>query len=159
MDKNPFRNVPAPSADLAHAVTGIVLVGACGRFLLQLRDDIPDIVNPGRIGMFGGHLEDGEDMETCARRELEEETGLAVATGSLRPLTELRFNDPRRGMLAVGLFLHEGADADHLDITEGQLIALDEEALAANWHRMTPTTAFAVVLARDLRILGSKATA
>jgi 8-oxo-dGTP pyrophosphatase MutT (NUDIX family) len=43
------------------------------RFLMQLRDDIPNIAYPGHWGLFGGHLEPGETPAIGFRRELEEE--------------------------------------------------------------------------------------
>jgi 8-oxo-dGTP diphosphatase len=61
------------------STTGL-LVDAEGRFLLQLRDDKPGIVNPGMWGSFGGRV---EPHETDARetpdqgflREMQEELG------------------------------------------------------------------------------------
>jgi 8-oxo-dGTP pyrophosphatase MutT (NUDIX family) len=44
-----------------------------GRFLMQLRDDIPTILYPGVWGLFGGHLEAGESPEIGLKRELKEE--------------------------------------------------------------------------------------
>jgi 8-oxo-dGTP diphosphatase len=43
------------------------------KFLMQLRDDIPGIMNPGCWGLFGGHLEAGEAPEAAMVRELQEE--------------------------------------------------------------------------------------
>lgn len=43
------------------------------QFLLQLRDNIPNIAYPGHWGLFGGHLEPGEVPEVALVRELQEE--------------------------------------------------------------------------------------
>ena len=40
-----------------------------GRWLMQLRDEIPTIVAPGCWGLFGGHLDPGETPEQPLRRE------------------------------------------------------------------------------------------
>ncbi len=44
-----------------------------GKFLLQLRDDIPGIAHPGKWAFFGGHIEPGEEPEEAMKRELAEE--------------------------------------------------------------------------------------
>lgn len=46
-----------------------------GKFLMQLRDDIPGIIYPGCWAFFGGHIEEGETPEVGLNRELEEEIG------------------------------------------------------------------------------------
>lgn len=43
------------------------------KYLMQLRDDVPNIVYPGVWGFFGGHLEPGEEPEIGLKRELIEE--------------------------------------------------------------------------------------
>ncbi|MHB8375628.1 MAG: NUDIX hydrolase [Dehalococcoidia bacterium] len=53
-------------------VAGLI-VDARGRFLLQHRDDRPDIINPGMWSTFGGHLEPYETPEEGFLREIEEE--------------------------------------------------------------------------------------
>ncbi len=50
-----------------------LLVDARGRFLLQHRDDKPDIINPGKWATFGGHMEPYETPEEGFLREIEEE--------------------------------------------------------------------------------------
>ena len=55
-------------------VCGVVLLRDDGAALMQLRDDIPAISDPGMWCFPGGHCEAGEDLETCGRREFFEET-------------------------------------------------------------------------------------
>lgn len=45
------------------------------RYLMQLRDDKPNIIYPGVWAFFGGHIEPDEDPEVAVLRELEEEIG------------------------------------------------------------------------------------
>jgi 8-oxo-dGTP pyrophosphatase MutT (NUDIX family) len=56
------------------AVTATALiVDSAGRFLLQHRDDKPDIYNPGLWGSFGGTIEPYETPHDGLLRELQEE--------------------------------------------------------------------------------------
>jgi 8-oxo-dGTP diphosphatase len=50
-----------------------LIIDAQGRFLLQHRDDKPDIYNPGLWGSFGGGIDPYEAPEDGLRRELREE--------------------------------------------------------------------------------------
>ena len=60
----------------------VILVDPQGRLLLQERDEHAPIA-PDQWGMVGGHVEDGEEFEPAAYRELEEETGVRLAPGTL----------------------------------------------------------------------------
>jgi ADP-ribose pyrophosphatase YjhB (NUDIX family) len=53
---------------IANAIAAILKVED-GRFLLQLRDDIPQIWYPNHWGLFGGSVEPGEDEIEALRRE------------------------------------------------------------------------------------------
>ena len=61
----------------------VLLVDPHGRVLLQERDEHAPIA-PDQWGMVGGHVEDGEEFEPAAYRELEEETGVRLTPGTLR---------------------------------------------------------------------------
>lgn len=52
-----------------------ILVDAKGRFLLQHRDDKPEIINPGLWASFGGEVEPYETPDAGFLRELREELG------------------------------------------------------------------------------------
>ena len=49
-----------------------------GKFLMQLRDDIENIVYPGQWALFGGHMEKSETPASTIQRELVEEIGYFV---------------------------------------------------------------------------------
>lgn len=65
---------PRP-ARVTRVTVGVVLVNDAGQVLMQLRDDIPTIADPGCWVNPGGVLDPGEPTEDGARRELLEETG------------------------------------------------------------------------------------
>jgi 8-oxo-dGTP diphosphatase len=44
-------------------------------YLMQLRDNIPNIRYPGYWALFGGHIEPGESPEVAVQREILEEIG------------------------------------------------------------------------------------
>lgn len=57
---------------------GVILVDRQGRVLMQLRDDDPKIMFPGHWGLTGGAAHPDETPEQAARREVQEETGVAL---------------------------------------------------------------------------------
>ena len=60
-----------------HTFANVLLVDHHGAVLMQERDATP-VLDPERWGLPGGHLEPGEEPVEAARRELEEETGVAL---------------------------------------------------------------------------------
>jgi len=61
---------------LIHRTSHVVVFNPDGRVLLQRRSHLKDI-QPGKWDTaVGGHLDPGEDFETAARREMQEELGL-----------------------------------------------------------------------------------
>ena len=63
-----------------HRFSSVVLVDGRGWLLLQERDEHP-VIDPERWGFVGGGVEDGEDYEAAAYRELAEETGVRLDNG------------------------------------------------------------------------------
>jgi 8-oxo-dGTP pyrophosphatase MutT (NUDIX family) len=80
----------------AHDFGCVLLVNAAGDVLLQERDEHAPI-DPDRWGLCGGHLEPGETPEEGAYREVEEETGVRLAPGTLEPYVVLDIFHPHYG--------------------------------------------------------------
>lgn len=71
MDKNLFLTADSKLQAL-DAVAGLI-VTEDGRYIMQLRDAIPDIFYPDHWGCFGGAVDEGENPIQALRRELREE--------------------------------------------------------------------------------------
>lgn len=69
--------------DWAVVTATALIVDAGGRFLLQHRDDKPDIDNPGLWGSFGGEIEPYETPDAGFLRELQEELAWRPAAFTL----------------------------------------------------------------------------
>ena len=67
-----------------HRFACVFLVDPQGRLLLQERDEHP-VIDPEKWGLVGGHVDEGEDVDSAAYRELLEETGVRLPAGTLRP--------------------------------------------------------------------------
>lgn len=109
----------------------VVLLDGRGWLLLQERDEHPAI-DPEKWGFVGGHVEPGEDFETAAYRELEEETGVRL-DGGLELFGQFTVHHAHTGtdsqvQLFVG-HVPDLTDAD-IDCREGRRIVFVEPAAA-----------------------------
>ncbi|OYV27713.1 MAG: hypothetical protein B7W98_01215 [Parcubacteria group bacterium 20-58-5] len=98
------RNIPG---------VGIIIVHK-GTFLLQLRDDNPNILNPSKWGFVGGGIDEGEQPEEAIRRECTEEIGIVPKNLNYIGYT----NDSKFRFYA---YLDE-QEAENLSLGEGQEI-------------------------------------
>ena len=130
-----------------------ILLDASDRFLLQERDDIPGIILPGRIGLFGGHREDNESYLECIVREVCEEITHYIPPEWFEHLATYEGNDLELDGATIHAEFFMGADvpSDDLKITEGSLLIVEPAQLSAVETRLTPYTKFAI---DQLMVLG-----
>jgi 8-oxo-dGTP diphosphatase len=84
-----------------------------GKFLMQLRDNIPTILYPGLWGLFGGHIEAGETPEISVEREVLEEIGYQLKD----PKKFACYSDDR--VIRHIFYAPLTVDLDRLVLTEG----------------------------------------
>jgi 8-oxo-dGTP diphosphatase len=111
-------------------VTSAILVSTDGRLLFQLRDDLPHIPDPGKVGVFGGHREGDETFLECVVREVYEEICHYLPPERFEPIGRYFGSDHflPNVTLHSEVFTARDVPIDRLTITEGSLkiVAVDE---------------------------------
>lgn len=91
-----------------------------GKFLLQHRDNKPEITNPDKWGFVGGGIDEGETPEEAVRRECMEEVGVIpqglIRLGRIK--TSVRFYAHLTDEEAQNLVLGEGQAINFFTIEE-----------------------------------------
>jgi 8-oxo-dGTP diphosphatase len=128
------------------AIAAAVVVDTAGDLLLQLRDNKPDIIYPGGIGLFGGHREDNETALECVTRELAEELTYEIAPERFVPLASREGEDTERrgGTFRGDFFVVRDIPRDKIVVTEGTLLVVAPDDLARIKSKLTPTARFAL---------------
>ncbi|MDQ7247335.1 NUDIX domain-containing protein [Dongia sedimenti] len=138
-----------------HAAAGVVLLTKDERLVLQLRDDKPDIENPGMITAFAGGAEPGETPVDCALRELAEETGIRARGEDIHRLGAISKVSFRGDPTASVFFLLTGVDPTQLVITEGTMVLLSLEEAVAD-PRLTEISRVLVEKVRAMNLFSPK---
>jgi 8-oxo-dGTP pyrophosphatase MutT (NUDIX family) len=136
------------SVRVVDAAAAVIRVGG-NRYLMQLRDQRPDIWYPGCWGCFGGALDAGESPLEALRRELREEIELEVGEAQVISRLEFDFEPLGLGRAARIYYLVDIPDSalGGLRLHEGERMeALTYEALLSGIP-VVPYDAFAVHLA------------
>ena len=134
--------VQNPNREIAAAI----LFDTNGRVLLQRRDDKPDILQPGKVGLFGGHREGDESFIDCVVREVAEEISCHVPAERFQHLLCLDGPDPDRseGRVKGQLFVAYDIPTDELTITEGTLLVVGPDDISKLRSELTPLTIIAL---------------
>lgn len=146
----PVWGSPLPTLAMSDAVAAIIITPE-NKFLMQHRDDKPNIWYPASWGCFGGALDKGESSLTALRRELLEELELSFEKYTLvsrlefdlRPMElgnyfrEYYLIEPTETELSR-LVLHEGEKMESFsfeDLNSIQLTPYDAFAIHLYWMR------------------------
>ena len=127
-------------------IAAAIVFDTAGRLLLQQRDNIPGILYPGRIGLFGGHLEEDETFLGCVVREIHEELSYYVPPERFQRVG--RREGPDRavpgGIFHGEFFVTREVPLDKVTVTEGTLKIAEMEELGELEHALTPSALFAL---------------
>ena len=124
--------------------SGAILIDSLGRFLFQQRDNNPEILYPGMIGLFGGHREGNETFLECVVREIYEEISYFLPSERFAHLTRYTGAHPLGGAFHCEIYVANNIPVDQLLITEGSLLPVKPEDLATIDARFSPSARFAV---------------
>jgi 8-oxo-dGTP pyrophosphatase MutT (NUDIX family) len=143
-ERNQTNRLPLVVAD---AVAAIIVLDD-GRYLLQQRDEKPEIWYPGCWGCFGGSVDPGETPLAALRRELREELEFDSQKADL--FTRFDFD---LGSLGVGkcyrnYYVVPMSTAEHsrLVLHEGRAVRAFDAAAELSAIRVAPYDAFAIFL-------------
>jgi 8-oxo-dGTP pyrophosphatase MutT (NUDIX family) len=134
------------NAALHREIACAIIIDTDGRFLLQQRDDIPGIVHPGKISLFGGHREGHETFLECVAREIHEELSYYVAPEQFEYLASLSGGDidADGGSVRAEFYIARNIPLDRLTVTEGSLLTARPEEIFEMEHKLTPSARFAL---------------
>ena len=107
------------------------------------RDDVPGILQPGKVGLFGGHRENDETYLQCAVREIQEENVAPDRFEHLVSYDGVEF-EPDGGSLRGEFFIVRDVPVDALTVTEGSLLIVEPNELASVERNFAPSVRIAI---------------
>jgi 8-oxo-dGTP pyrophosphatase MutT (NUDIX family) len=135
-----MKDVMSEQREIATAI----VIDTAGRFLLQQRDNVPGIVHPGKVGLFGGHREGSETFLECITRELHEELSYLIPSERFEHLSSYKGPDPGVGTLHAEFFVVREIPTDQIIVTEGTLLVVSAAALDDLEANLAPSAAIAL---------------
>jgi 8-oxo-dGTP pyrophosphatase MutT (NUDIX family) len=129
------------------AVAGLI-VTEDGRYIMQLRDAIPDIFYPDHWGCFGGAVDEGENPVQALRRELLEELDFEVVNA--KEFIRFDFDLTKLGQKKVYRIYYEipvpAESYARFTLREGAQIKTFSGTEILSQARVTPYDAYAIWL-------------
>lgn len=130
-----------------NAAVGILVLDD-GRYIMQLRDNIPNIFYPNHWGCFGGAVDPGERPLQALKRELEEE--LEFKARSALKFTRFQYDLSRLGRGKIDRIYFEVPvsryEFKHFVLHEGKALKAFTGRQLLEEKRVTPYDAFAIWL-------------
>jgi 8-oxo-dGTP pyrophosphatase MutT (NUDIX family) len=123
-----------------------IILDVEGRLLLQQRDDVVGILQPGKVTLFGGHREGNETFLECAVRKIEEEIGKFIPAERFEFLTKLIGHDldSEGGAVHAEFFVIRNVALDGLAVTEGSLFVIEPHKVFEIMEGLTPSARYAM---------------
>jgi 8-oxo-dGTP diphosphatase len=128
-------------------IAAAVLFDTNGHLLLQLRDNVPGILFPGKVGLFGGHREGNETFLECVVREVHEELSYYLPRERFESIASRSGPDSEvpGGTVHAEFFVARDVPVDKVKVTEGSLKIVVANELGQIEEALTPTAKFALV--------------
>ena len=125
-----------------------IIIDTHGRFLLQQREDVPGILFPGKIGLFGGHREGSESFLQCVVREVREEISYFVSPERFEHMESFRGADSEieGGTIRGECYVVRDVPVDAITVAEGSLFIAAPEDMPMLMQRLTPSAQAAIGL-------------
>jgi 8-oxo-dGTP pyrophosphatase MutT (NUDIX family) len=121
-----------------------ILIDTQGRLLFQRRDNVPGILYPGRVALFGGHREGDETFVECVCREVWEEISYLVPPERFEWMADYSGLGPAGEGVIGNFFIARDIPVDVLTITEGALLIIERDELQTLVPQLVPSAQAAV---------------
>jgi len=118
---------------------GALLIEKSGKVILQKRDNNPDILNSGKITLFGGGVEELETIENCLKREMKEEVDINIINFEYFGLYEKR-QSTHGDNCDCYVYLVRDIDIKRIKVNEGQgyvLVSASDNYLTEEYSLIT----------------------
>ncbi|MHB8903656.1 MAG: NUDIX domain-containing protein [Patescibacteria group bacterium] len=118
---------------------GALMIEKSGEVILQKRDNNPNIINSGKITLFGGGVEESETVESCLKREIKEEVDINIINFEYFGLYKKR-QATHGDECDCYVYLVRNIDIKKVKVNEGQgyvLVSADDNYLTEEYSLIT----------------------